>query len=222
MSSSVLTYFSVRCIWTKGVTIGKILYILTRYGPVIRAISNFIGKPSDSTQWTFRESKWDGGAPRVYVMILLGLYAMLGGKRRVMWLFWHGVLSIHCTLGCYQLAVDLTQECVNRSTQKAMRHVLKKLGVALTEFLLKYPAAFLECMTERHNCGPEKYNSNRDIRWGMWGRVIMLMWRTRGYLCLKSRVYDADLILALQGAGQSTTSSIRRLGGGFYLSEVGE
>lgn len=32
----------VRCIWTKGITIGKILYLVTRYGPVIRAISNFI------------------------------------------------------------------------------------------------------------------------------------------------------------------------------------
>ncbi|KAF6749028.1 hypothetical protein DFP72DRAFT_852883 [Ephemerocybe angulata] len=177
---------TVRCIWTKGVTIGKILYILTRYGPVIRAISNFIGKPSDSTQWTFRESKWDGGAPRVYVMILLGLYAMLGGKRRVMWLFGTVSCLYIVPLVATKLAVDLThRKCTDPS------------GIIVA---------------------PRSIIVIWDIRWGMWGRVIMLMWRTRGYLCLKSRVYDADLM----GQDNRLLRSIRRLGGGFYLSEVGE
>ncbi|KAF6752489.1 hypothetical protein DFP72DRAFT_1047243 [Ephemerocybe angulata] len=38
----------VRCIWTRGVTVGKVLYLLTRYGPVIRAICHFIGEAQTS------------------------------------------------------------------------------------------------------------------------------------------------------------------------------
>ncbi|KAF6740920.1 hypothetical protein DFP72DRAFT_926496 [Ephemerocybe angulata] len=191
----------VRCIWTKGITIGKILYLVTRYGPVIRAISNFIESLSRMKEvraiglcLTIRAFQWIATLVTTLSMdftILLGLYAMLGGKHQIMWLL--GILSCLYTLPFVAtMSIENLAHIVLMISNPGFRraNVPRACAVQITAFLWDIVWTDVEWIT--------------ILTWRMATTILgvyVIAWRYRGQ--------ENDLM-----------RTIRRVGGGFYLSEV--